>query len=306
MLQVTIDTNDDRWMETRQLEYFVAVAEELNFTRAAARLFAVQSTVSAGIRALESDLGVILFDRSTKRISLTPAAERLLPEARATIAALERLRGASAEVGAGLRGRLRVGIFTNSFYVDLPELFGDFHHRYPLVDLQLIASPSGSTGLADDVRRGRVDLTFTGLPASELGDFDILPILSTRYVAVLPEGHPLAGKTSLALRDVAAQRFVDSPRGYGNRVTIERVFAAAGLTRHVATEVNDLGEIPSFVRAGLGVAIVPDTTIRPLPGVVMVPIAPAVAWEIAAIHRRSPSPAVVALRQLLAERVAAR
>jgi DNA-binding transcriptional LysR family regulator len=290
-------------METRQLEYFVAVAEELNFTRAAARMFAVQSTVSAGIRALEADLGAPLFLRSTKSVALTPAGEVLLPEARLALEAVDRVRSAAAASTAGIRGRLRVGIFTNIGFVDLPALFGEFHALHPLVDLQLGASASGSTGLADDVRRGRVDVAFMGLPARDLAGLDALVLARTRFVAVLPQGHPLAARDSVTLHDLAEERFVDSPDGFGNRVVIERAFAEAGIPRVVSTVVSDLGEIPRFVAADLGVAVVPELGLAPPAGTVAVPLVdPVVAWSLSVASRASPSPAVAALLGLLAAR----
>src|ERR1700712_1740450 len=118
-------------METRHLEYFLAVAEELNFTRAAQSLFAVQSTVSAGIRALETELGTTLFERSTRHVALTIAGEALVPEARAVVEAVDRVRSAAVAARSGLRGRLRVGIFSSIDIVDFPGLMADFGHDYP-------------------------------------------------------------------------------------------------------------------------------------------------------------------------------
>lgn len=283
-------------MDTRQLEYFVAVAEELNFTRAAQRMFAVQSTVSAGIRALERDLGTALFVRSTKSVTLTPAGGVVLPEARRALEAIDRVRSAAAQSAAGIRGRLRVGIFTNIDSLDLPGLFGEFHAAHPLVDLQLGASATGSTGLAEDVRRGRVDVAFMGLPNQDLVGLSVLELAATTFVAVLPAAHPLAGRGSVTLRDLADARFIDTPAGFGNRVVIERAFAEAGVARTVATEVSDLAEVPRFVAADLGIGVVPLLTLRLSPGTVAVPIvAPVVPWQLSVISRPSPSPAVAAL-----------
>jgi len=294
-------------MDTRQLEYFVAVAEELNFTRAAARLFAVQSTVSAGIRSLETDLGTTLFVRSTKSVALSPAGEVLLPEARLALEAVDRVRSTAAPSNAGIRGRLRVGIFTNIGFVDLPGLFGEFHGMHPLVDLQLGASASGSTGLADDVRRGRVDVAFMGLPVADLAGLEVLTLAETRFVAVLPSRHPLASRATVSLADLADERFVDTPPGFGNRVVIERAFAAAGIARTVSTVVSDLTEIPRFVAAELGIAVVPELTLDPPLGAVAVPlVGPAVEWQLSVISRPNPSPAVAALLGLFEARATGR
>jgi DNA-binding transcriptional LysR family regulator len=292
---------DNRVMDTRQLEYFVAVAEEMNFTRAAGRMFAVQSTVSAGIRALEKELGTPLFVRTTKNVALTPAGEIVLAEARLALEAIDRVRGSAAESSAGLRGRLRVGIFTSIGFIDLPALFGEFHAQHPLVDLQLGASASGSTGLADDVRRGRIDVAFMGLPERDLVGLSCLPLASTEFVAVLPDDHPLARASSVALGHIAHERFIDTPAGFGNRVVIERAFAEAGLTRRVSTEVSDLTEVPRFVAARLGIAVIPLATLAAVPRTVTVPLEPAVPWSLSIVSRPNPSPAVDALLGLFAK-----
>jgi len=291
-------------MDTRQLEYFVAVAEELNFTRAAARLFAVQSTVSAGIRSLESELGATLFERSTKRVSLTAAGARVLPEARAVIEAVDRVRSAASESSHDIRGRLRVGIFTSLAYLDLPGLFGEFHERYPLVDLQLTASPSGSTGFTDDVRRGRVDLAFVGLAAGDLAGFHVVELTRTGFGAVLPTSHPLAGRTGVDLAELTQESWVDTPAGFGNRVILDRALAERGLSRTITAQVSELGVVAEFVAAGLGIAVIPEVAYSPAEGTVIVPIEPPVSWSLSAITRPGASPAVAALLELMAERFA--
>ena len=291
-------------MDTRQLEYFVAVAEELNFTRAAARLFAVQSTVSAGIRSVESELGATLFERSTKRVSLTAAGARVLPEARAVIEAVDRVRSAASENSHDIRGRLRVGIFTSLAYLDLPGLFGEFHERYPLVDLQLTASPSGSSGFTDDVRRGRVDLAFVGLAVGDLAGFHVVELTRTGFGAVLPTTHPLAGRTGVDLAELTPESWVDTPAGFGNRVILDRALAERGLSRTITAQVSELGVVAEFVAAGLGIAVIPEVAYSPAEGTVIVPIEPPVSWSLSAITRPGASPAVAALLELMAERFA--
>ncbi len=289
-------------METRQLEYFVAVAEELSFSHAAERLFAVQSTVSAGIASLERELDATLFDRSTRRVALTDAGEALLPQARAAIEAIDRVRSAVGRAG-GIRGRLRVGIFSALDFADLPGLLRDYRAQNPLVDLQLIASPTGSTGLGDDVRRGRIDVAFMGLPLHELADFAVLPLARSEFVAVLPAAHPLAARTTVRLDELAGEPWVDAPEGFGNRVALERALAAARLSRSVTVQVSDLSDVPRFVAAGLGVAALPRLTFRPTAGVAVVPLVrPAIEWTFSAVSRPQPSPAVGALLELLRER----
>jgi len=289
-------------MDTRQLEIFVAVAEELNFTRAARRLFAVQSTVSAAIRSLEDDLGTTLFTRSTRRVELTPAAEVLLVEARAALDAIDRMRTTAADSAAGLRGRVRVGILTNLDVDYLADLFGTFLERYPLVDLCLNVSPTGSSGLADDVRHGRLDVAFTGLAPSDLPGLKTYLLARAAFVVVLRENDPLADRATVSLADVAGRRQIDTPSGFGNRVVLDRAFAEAGVSRVVSTELSDLTAVPRFVAAGLGVAVIPAASPIIVPGVVVRPLVdPKLTWTMTAVRSTSapPSPAVEALIALL-------
>lgn len=288
-------------VDTRQLEYFAAVAAEGNFTRAAERVFAAQSTVSAGIQSLERELGLPLFERDAHGVRLTDVGEAVLPEARAALEAVERMREL-ADRGGPLRGTVRVGIFTNLTTVDLPGIMGEFHRRHPGVDLRLGPSPSGSTGLVEDVRQGRLDIAFHGLPDA-VPDLLTRPLVESPFLAVLPEAHPLAGRTAVSLADLAGEPWVDARPGFGNRVTLDRAFSALGLTRRVPTELSDLGEIPRFVSSGLGVAALPELTIIPAPGAVVRPLREPVDWRLSAIARARPGRAAEALLTLLAERI---
>ncbi|MFI5585419.1 LysR family transcriptional regulator [Amycolatopsis sp. NPDC051758] len=260
-------------METRQLEYFVAVAEELSFTRAAQRMFAVQSTVSAAVRALETELGTRLFDRSTRRVALSAAGAAFLPEAKSAIEALERARATVQEASEGLRGSLRIGTLTSIGTVDLPALLGAFHRRYPRVDIHVTVSITGSTGLAEEVRQGRLDAALVGLPAADLAGLDVLRVDTRPFVALLPATHRLAQRRALRLADVADEPFIDMPRGFGNRVVMDRAFDALGLSRRVTVEVADLRTVPGYVRAGLGIAVIPETPGQEEPDVVVRPLA---------------------------------
>ena len=287
-------------MDTRQLEYLVAVAEELNFTRAADRLYAAQSTVSAGIRALERELGAGLFDRDPHGVRLTATGEAVLEEAREALRAIESMRDAARGDGE-LRGAVRVGIFTNLTTIDLPGIMGEFHQRHPLVDLRLGPSPSGSTGLAEDVRTGRLDVAFVGLPDRVPGLLE-RELAVSPLVAVLAVDHPLAGRAEVSLAELADEQWIDSRAGFGNRVTLDRELAAQGLSRRVPTELSDLGEIPRFVAARLGVAVLPALTVIPAAGAVVVPLRERIGWRLNAIARPRPSAAALALLDLLSER----
>lgn len=289
-------------MDSRQLEYFVAVAEELSFTRAAQRLFTVQSTVSAAIRALETDLKTTLFDRSTRRVTLSDTGEALLPEAKAALEALDRARAVVEEASTGLRGSVRIGTMTRLGLVDLASLLGEFYQRYPLVDVQVTTSPTGSSGLADDVRHGRLDVALVGLSAAEMTGLEPRELATVRFVVLVPSSHRLAGAGEVRLADLAGERFVDMLRGFGNRTTVDRAFDAAGIPRRVQVEVPDLTTVPDYVRAGLGVAVVPEMDLEETPGVTRLRLVDAdLTWTLSAItlSGKRPSRAVTALLALL-------
>ncbi|PPI01750.1 LysR family transcriptional regulator [Rathayibacter sp. AY1B7] len=292
-------------MDDRQLAAFVAVAEELSFTRAAARLFVVQSTLSASIRSLEQELGSPLFARSTRRVALTAVGEALLPSARSAIDSLDRMRSLAADDAAGLRGRVRVGTFSALDLVDLPGALGVFRTRHPLVDLLLRTSTTGSTGLAEDLRRGLLDAALLALPATQLRGLAVTRLVRSDYVLLVESAHPLAAAVPPSPQDLDGLTFVDTPAGFGNRVAVDLAFREAGASRRVATEVADLPGIPRFVQAGLGPAIVPRAGVEPLEGVTALALDwPGLVWELSVCTAPRPSAAVQALTAVLAERSA--
>ncbi|THA33961.1 LysR family transcriptional regulator [Streptomyces sp. A1547] len=192
-------------MELRQLSYFVTVAEELHFGRAADRLHIVQSAVSQQVRRLERELGADLFDRSPRHVRLTGAGERLLPEARAVLAAAERARAAVRE-GAGLR--LRLGSSTGlGEYLD--RVLGDLAVLAPETAVQLVSAPTRDR--LEQVADGRLDAAFIRSLEPAPG-VRILPLWEDPLVAALPAAHPLARETELAISDLAGLRLCITAR----------------------------------------------------------------------------------------------
>jgi DNA-binding transcriptional LysR family regulator len=245
-------------MELRHLEAFVAVAEELSFTRASTRLHLVQSGVSSAIKALERDLGASLFDRDRHRVMLTDAGQVLLPEARATLAAAQAARDAVSEAQGGLRGTVTVGTMLSTGPLDLPGLLGRFHRAHPGVAVRLRLSASGSAGLAREMLEGRLDLALVSLPGPPPAGLSLRPVTEEPLIAVGPPGHPLAaGPATLA--QVAGEPFIDFPLGWGNRAVVDQAFAAAGLDREVPFEAADFTAVINLVRGGLGLAFLPAT-----------------------------------------------
>jgi DNA-binding transcriptional LysR family regulator len=259
-------------VELRHLEYFVAVAEELSFTRASARLHIVQSGVSSAIQALEHELDAILFDRDRHRVALTDAGRVLLPEARATLAAAQAAKDAIGEARAGLRGTLTVGTMQSTGSLDLPALLGRFYAAHPGVLVRLRLSSAGSAGLAGEVLSGDLDLALLSVPGRPPAGLSVHRISDEQLLLVCPQDHPLARamRRPVTLAQLAGQPFVDFTPGWGNRAVADRAFAAAGLGREVRFEVADFVTAASLVRNGLGVALLPESfaaTVPDLPAV---------------------------------------
>ncbi|MEU6994561.1 LysR family transcriptional regulator [Streptomyces sp. NPDC046465] len=186
-------------MELRQLSYFVTVADELHFGRAAERLHIVQSAVSQQIRRLERELGAELFDRSPRHVRLTGAGERLLPEARAVLAAAERARAAVAPP-AGLRLATSTGLGEH-----LDRVLAEFAVRAPGVPVELVSG--GARERIEQVVDGRADAAFVRSAsvrsAESAPGVRIVPLWDDPLVAVVPAGHPLAAGPDVALGDLA-------------------------------------------------------------------------------------------------------
>ncbi|MFE2583423.1 LysR family transcriptional regulator [Streptomyces sp. NPDC059378] len=244
-------------MELRQLEHFVAVAEEANFTRAAARLHVVQSAVSSTIKNLERELGTPLLERTTKRVLLTDAGAALLPRAHAALSAAQEAADAVAEVRGGLRGTLRLGTMTTVGLIDFPALLSEFHRRHPGVLLQTSAAASGSRGLIDALLERRLDLAFVSLPGPHPAGITLTDLVTSVLDLVVPADHPLAKHRTVPITELAGLDFVDFPVSYGIRTVADQAFAAASVTRHVALEITDVPTGVAYVRHGLGVALLP-------------------------------------------------
>ncbi|WP_328459713.1 LysR family transcriptional regulator [Actinoplanes sp. NBC_00393] len=290
-------------MELRQLEYFVAVAEEQSFTRAAVRLHVVQSAVSAAVKTLERELGASLLDRNAKRVLLTDAGTALLPRARAALDAARDARDAVHEVRGGLRGTLRIGTLTSIRIIDLPALLGEYHRRHPGVLLRTSAAPTGSLGLIEAIIEHRLDLAFVSLPGAHPSGVRLIELAASVMDLVVPAGHPLAERSTVAIDELAGSDFIDSPAGYGNRAVTDRAFTAAGVPRRVTIEIADIATGVAHVRHGLGIALLPRFILRTdTEGVVSLPVTGAdLVWplSLAVPADRTPGTATRALITLL-------
>ena len=245
-------------MELRQLATFVAVAEEGSFTRAADRLHVVQSAVSAGVRNLEKELGAMLFDRSTHAVKLTDAGRALLPEARATLAAAQAARDAVDEVRGGLRGTVVLGTMQAQGMraIDLAGVLAAFSVEHPGVEV-IIRHTGGSSEMAMRVLEGRLDLAFLALPGEGPPGLELIPLAGEPIELAVPAGHPLAGTAEIELSALRDEALVELPQGWAIRIAVDDCFAAAGVTRTIAYEVNDTATMVEFIRNGLALGMLP-------------------------------------------------
>ncbi|MET8312290.1 LysR family transcriptional regulator [Micromonospora sp. NPDC005173] len=247
-------------MELRHLEYFIAVAEERHFTRAAERMRVAQSGLSASIRTLERELGADLFIRSTRRVELTEAGRALLIEAHRTLASVDAARDAVAAVQGLLRGTVSVGTEQCLGVINLPPLLARFRRTYPGVEIRL--RHGGSTHLADQVRLGRLDVAFVALPGQPPDGVTLMPLATEPMLLLCHPEHPLSARDTVDWESLRNELFVDFSSDWGARQLTDRAFTAVGLERQVPLEVNDVHTLLECVEQGLGVAMVPAPVAR--------------------------------------------
>jgi DNA-binding transcriptional LysR family regulator len=244
--------------ELWQLRYFLAVAEQLHFGRAAAALHISQPPLSRAIRALEQRLGVVLFARSRRRVELTPEGTRLLGEARRMLGQLERTVQEVRGMARGEEGRLRIGFVSLADYGVLPGLLKAFKSARPGIALALreMLSPEQAAALA----AGELDFGLLLPPVSGAEPLEHIVVQRERFVAALPSSHRLAsGKGKLAVSALAGEPFVMVPRDIapGLYDIVTGLAARAGISFNVAQEAIQMQTVVSLVSSGLGVAIVP-------------------------------------------------
>ncbi|MGW0610560.1 LysR family transcriptional regulator [Streptomyces sp. NPDC002788] len=244
-------------MELRQLEYFVAVAEERNFTRAAERVRISQSGVSAQIRQLERELGAELFDRSARTVTLTGAGRAALDHARAALAAAGAVGQAVGEVTDLIRGRLVVGMVIGCTVTPLFDALAAFHRAHPGVEISLLED--NSDRLVEAVRTGSLDMALVGTAGAPDG-LESLTIVSERLVVAVPAEHPLAERARVLLRDLVAHPLVCMPPGTGLRTVFDRACAAQGLRPAIALQAGAADAVADLAARGLGVAVLSAST----------------------------------------------
>lgn len=245
-------------MEVRQLQTFCVLAEELNFTRTAERVFTVQSNVTSQIKALEGELGVPLFDRLAKRVVLTEAGRRFRPYAEKALAAMD--QGYRAiKFGTEPAGPLNIYAPESVLTYRLPEVLKLFRKRYPKVEL--IFRPESDSKLADELECGKLDLAIS---MSDSIDAEHLISMGMRkedvYLFSTPD-HPLANVKKACARDLVDQTLLLTESGCGYRKKLDTLLAAANVKPQHVTEFSSVEAIKQCVLAGMGIGFLPEIVI---------------------------------------------
>lgn len=287
-------------IEIRHLRYFQAVAEELHFGRAAARLHIAQPALSRQIQQLEEEIGTLLLKRTQRSVELTPAGALFLERTAKILAETARAAFDARRVGAGEYGHLVVGFIHSSTYGLLPAILERFRHLYP--DIHLDLQEMTMAQQFDALARGLIDIgLLRPLPASS--DIEILPILEDPFLLAVPNGHPLARSVSAPLRRLAEEPLIMFTKAgsplFHQRIT--KMLEVAGVSAQVVQHATQIHTVVGLVGAGMGVAIVPGTARNlPMAGVSFLaiedrpdPVHVALAWR-----RSNETPAVRSLRQV--------
>lgn len=270
-------------MELRQLTYFVVVAEELHFTRAAARVHVVQSSLSAAIHSLERELATPLFVRDSRHVRLTPAGAALLPAARRALDAADEALDAVAGVSGVLRGTLHVGAIQTLGVLDLPTLLADFSQAHPQVVIRL--SHDGAPALTRAVADAQLDIAFIDGP-TDPRRVTRIEIGSDELILAVPRADPLSRRKRIRLNDAELQRraFVDYRADSALQAQINVACTTAGLARRSICEAQNMQYLTELVAHGLGVAMVPPMSVRAITDhVATVAIFPALRRNICAV-----------------------
>lgn len=246
-------------VDTRQLRYFAAVANRLNFTRAAEDLLIAQPALSQAIRQLERELGVMLFERNTRGVALTPPGEVLLRGAGRTLHALETTVDEVRSYAGQVTGRVRLGAW-QSMEVRLPDLLAAFRHEYPAVDVAV--NEIVSDAMLEAVRAGTLDaamvvhrehVVMTGLATR--------PFITEPYDLAVAHSHALAQRRTVRLEELTEEPFVLHRPGSAVRDQILRACADARFKPRIALETGEMSAARAFVAAGLGITILPRSSL---------------------------------------------
>jgi DNA-binding transcriptional LysR family regulator len=287
-------------METHQLRYFLAVVQTGRFTAAAKACNVSQPSLSVQIAKLEDELGGALFERTRKGGKLTARGETFLPRARAILEQMESAKEDAKALSGLTLGKVSLGCMPTTGAHLLPPLLTAFRKSYPKIQVHL--KEESSPDLARDLEQGEIEMAILDEAGLKAG-LDHQTILTESLLLALPAKHPLAGKKSLSLKQVAEEPFILMKTGHGFRQITLALYRKAGLEPKVVFESAGIETVQALVAAGLGISLVPQMVAK-FPGVVYARITPGGAGRTLSLawRKKAPlSPAALALRQVIFE-----
>jgi DNA-binding transcriptional LysR family regulator len=246
-------------MELRQLQYFIAVAEELHFGHAAEREHLTQAALSQQVQRLERELGVRLLDRTTRCVQLTTAGGLFLDEARATLASAGRAADTARRAAKGEVGRLVVGYPLTGRGGCASALLRTFRTRYPQVELASV--PSCTADLPEQLRHEQIDVAFLHHSIIRDGLLTSRTVSRSSYVLAIPAGHPLAGQCDVSVDDLAGQPLLLFSRQLSpehHDQLMRELSGSSGTGPRVVEEASAVGDLIDGVQAGIGLALIVD------------------------------------------------
>ena len=288
-------------MELRHLRYFQAVAEELSYSRAAQRLRIAQPALSRAVQEVEAALGAQMLERNRRTVRLTPAGRVLLREAAILFERWDEAMRRVRRTAAGEEGELRIGYIGPPTQPFLGKLLREYRRRYPLVSLHL--EERTPERVWEMLAKGRLSLAFTRpVPTAEAAGLRTIVLRKERLGAVLPVHHPLAKKSALAWKHLAHEPLIVLARreGVGLHDAVLAGCRAANFSPRLAYTPSLIGTVLSYVEAGVGVGIVPESVVTPETALRFVPLKPVVSVPLVLVWQEADdTPAVQRLRELV-------
>lgn len=245
-------------MELRHLKYFIIVAEELHFTRAAEKLFIVQPALSRQIKQLEEELGVLLFTRSKRTVTLTEAGQFFYKEVKNLFLTLDQVKARTKQIETGFVGKIKVGYVGSAMMTVLPKLITTLQKKQPELHLELYEIPAKIQ--MEDLKAGKIDIGFLRLPYEEK-DLNHEIVSTETYSVVVPANHRKDEKNYKGLHEFAGENFILPPRSAGERYfdNIISICTAAGFSPNIVHESHYENATIRLVENNIGISIFPTS-----------------------------------------------
>jgi len=273
-------------MDIRQLSYFLEVAEHASFSKASESIHLSQPTISKMVKNLEEELGVVLFNRSTRKVVLTEAGKVVQQHAQAVLNAAHNLQAAVADLTQLKSGKFTLGlppVIGASFF---PRVITGFRELHPGITIQLVEE--GGKRIEQLLLEGNIDLGVVVLPVDEAA-FEVVPIVERHLKLVVPAGHPLAGKKNVRLTDLRQESFILFRQEFNLHDRVKEACIRAGFEPKVAYESAQWDFIYELVCAGQGISLLPETICAKFDrrkACVIPHIAPSIHWDLGIIRKK--------------------